>query len=125
MATDPYRAPDAALPPATRAPLPGWALAMGIATTALPNIALFFVVPQFADVFRDFDARLPWISNLWFTAPWLGLVWTLVVALYGWRVRKGGGTLGFLLRAGVGSLGLFLLILVSMYLPVFQLAATV
>jgi type II secretory pathway component PulF len=125
MAADPYQPPQAPPPRAPVAPLPGWAFLVGLAATVPPTMALFYVVPQFAEVFRNFDAPLPWLTHLFLTTPWVGLAWTALVALDGWRVRKGGGTVGFLLRAVLGSMALFLLIVASMYWPVFSLAATV
>jgi type II secretory pathway component PulF len=105
--------------------VPSWVLALGVAMTAPPNIVLWFVVPRFADVFRDFGAEVPWYSQLWISAPWAGLAWTVLVALDAWRVRRRGGTVGFVLRAALGSFLLFGMIWISMYLPIFGLAATI
>jgi type II secretory pathway component PulF len=105
--------------------MPTWVLVMGLAVTAVPNIMLWFVVPKFADVFRDFGAEVPWYSQLWISAPWVGLAWTALVALDAWRVRRRGGSVGFVLRAALGSFLVFGMIGLSMYLPIFALPATI
>jgi hypothetical protein len=125
MVADPYQPPQAPPPRVPTAPLPGWAYLAGLAATVPPIIVLVYVVPQFGETFRSFDAEVPWLTQVFLTAPWVGLAWTALVALDGWRLRKGGGTVGFLVRAGLGSIAFFLLILASMYWPIFSLAATV
>jgi type II secretory pathway component PulF len=124
MAVDPYQPPQPP-PRAPTGPLPGWAFLVGLAVTVPPIIILFYVVPQFGDVFANFGADVPWLTRVFLTMPWLGFAWTAIVALDGWRVRRRAGTLGFLLRAGLGSFAFFLLVIGSMYLPIFRLAATV
>ena len=124
--TDSLQAVPPPRPPARRdtKPLPGWAFALGLAATTLPLIELVFVVPQFDDVFRNFGAELPWIARVLVAGPWAGLAWTALVALDGWRARRRGGTVGFVLRAGLGSFFFFVLIIAAMYWPIFRLAAT-
>jgi type II secretory pathway component PulF len=120
---DPDQPPDATAAP--KIPVPAWALTLGMAPAVMPILPLFFVVPRFVEVFREFGAELPWITQLWTRAPWVGLAWPLLVALDGWRPRQRDGTAGFLLRAILGSLVFVGVLVVSIYRPIFKLAESI
>lgn len=121
-------APIESTPP-PRAPaavnVPTWARVVGLAVTLLPNVVLLFVVPKFAAVFHEFGTALPALARLCIAAPWAGLLWSGIVAFDGWRPRQRDGTLGFLLRAVLGSLLLFGLVWFSMSQALSHIAGTI
>lgn len=126
MPTDPYVAPGAgAKEPAVR-PLSGWVLAIALVPALLAALVLFVAVPQFEVVFRDFGASLPAPTDLmvrWYALVWL---WPLVVVAVFARWRRHRLGVVFLALVSVVGSGLLVAIgLWAMYLPLFELAATI
>jgi hypothetical protein len=126
--TDPYQAPGAPLgPPSPSPPLSQATIAFALIVASVPAFAIVAMVPRFAEVFVNFGAEMPALTRLFAGNPWLGFAWPALVAIDAWRVRRpnGGGRGWFLGRAVLGSLLLATVFVFAMYLPIFQLAATV
>jgi type II secretory pathway component PulF len=84
------------------------------------------VVPQFAEVFRNFGAELPAPTRLLSRYPGLVFVWPLVIgmAAAAWRRRARRG-IPLLVLSLVGSFVVFAGVIAALYLPIFKLAATI
>ena len=105
-------------------------LVIGIAVAIVGVIAANMIPPVFVDMLQNFGAELPWLTRLFVQGG--GFLWVLpllVPVLSSFvRVRtpddKRRGIVGLLLGVGIGF-ALPMVCLLSMYLPIFQLAAAV
>lgn len=98
------------------------ALAVSVVAAAVPTL----VVPHFAEMLRNFGAELPLLTRL--VMDYAGLLWAIpVVTLLIWRLWP-DRTQGLVLALGFALamlLGLVPLLIVALYLPIFNLGASV
>ncbi len=105
-------------------------LVIGIAVAIVGVVAANIIPPAFVDMLQNFGAELPWLTRMFVQDG--GFLWVLpllVPALSSFvRVRtpddKRRGIVALLLGVGIG-VALPMGCLLSMYLPIFQLGATV
>lgn len=103
---------------------------IGTAVAIVGVIAANMIPPAFVDMFKSFGAELPWLTRLFVQGG--GFLWilpVLVPVLSSFvRVRtpddKRRGIVALLLGVVIGF-ALPMVCLFSMYLPIFQLGATV
>jgi type II secretory pathway component PulF len=103
-----------------------WVLAAAMLPPVLACLMAFQVVPQFADVFRNFGAELPWLTWFLVRYTWFVVVWPLIVVAVAlaWHgdARR---TVNMVAISGIGSFVLFATVMAAMYLPIFKLSATI
>ncbi len=105
-------------------------LVIGIAVAIVGVVAAYMIPTAFVDMLQNFGAELPWLTRLFVQGG--GFLWVLpllVPVLSSFvRVRtpddKRRGIVALLLGVGIGF-ALPMVCLFSMYLPIFQLGATV
>jgi type II secretory pathway component PulF len=125
---NPYQAPQAPSAVDSRAisTLGHFVFGIGLVCSIVAAIMPFVVVPVFIEMFKSFGTDLPWATRLairWYGVGWLLPLVVILVRLYWPDVRWRGIAAGL---AGFGGVTVFALLLVlAMYLPIFQLGAVV
>jgi hypothetical protein len=101
------------------------ALVVGLLSALIAAVGPALVAPQFRAVFENLNAKLPTLTSFFIYyhhALWL-LPLTVLLVWYKWPAPKHGALLSSLI--GILSLTLvFLLGVIAIYLPVFNLEAT-
>ena len=100
-------------------------LAVGIVFTAAIAILPFLIIPQFAEVFRNFEAPIPVPTAIFLKYYPLGLCLPLVVvAVWAlWPRHNTRGIAACLIGAGLSGV-YYLLMVLLMYYPIYQMGLT-
>jgi hypothetical protein len=100
-------------------------LAVGIVFTTAVAILPFLIIPQFAEVFRNFEAPIPFATAIFLKYYPLGLCLPLVVvAVWAiWPRRTTRGMAACLIGAGLSG-AYYLLMGLLMYYPIYQMGTT-
>jgi uncharacterized BrkB/YihY/UPF0761 family membrane protein len=105
-------------------------LVFGMLCSLVAAIVVNVVVPQFDEVYRNFGAELPWLTRTLLAGRWL-LFALPVVALLAWWLTpvvpgrpNRRGLVALLVGVGL-PLVLVPLVVIGLYMPIFDMAGTV
>ena len=98
----------------------------GIVLTTAVAIMPFLLIPKFAEVFRGFEAPIPFSTAIFLKYYPLGLCLPFVVlAIWAlWPRRSTRGMAACLIGAGLSGV-YYLLMVLLMYYPIYQMGATI
>ena len=104
-------------------PLALWAWILMLLPALLATARLAWVIPKFGATIGGYDGHLPLLTQWLGAAPWIVFAWPLAVAALAYSQRRRHSRwLALLVASVVGSLLVFALALLVLYLPYFKLA---
>ena len=95
---------------------------IGLLSATLAVVTAYISIPQFASVFREFDVRLPLVTKLLVQNQAWSFVGLVAVALAWFALRNSRHRGLTCLLIGIASP---LAVVISVYVPVFQMASAV